>query len=113
MASKRHKPARKAQRNPRPKAPTPKPAPKGGPKRPVSRAQARLFGVVARKGAGSARKLDRGELSRPEAKGALRGVPVSALPERKRSTRPRPKPQRTAAQRAAARKRNARRAAGY
>jgi hypothetical protein len=42
MASKRHKPARKAQRSPKRKAPTPKPAPKGGPKRPVSRAQARL-----------------------------------------------------------------------
>jgi hypothetical protein len=85
-----------------------------------------MMGVVARKGAGSARKLDRGELSRPEAKGALRGVPVSTLPPRKRSARPKPKPEaptptptatpakrtRTAAQRTATRKRNARRAAG-
>jgi hypothetical protein len=93
---------------------------KAAPRKPVSQAQARLFGIVARKGAGSARKVRRGELSRPEAKGALRGVKVSALPPRKRSTTPtptptatRPKRQRTAAQRAATRKRNARRAAGY
>jgi hypothetical protein len=42
---------------------------KAAPRKPVSQAQARLFGIVARKGAGSARKVRRGELSRPEAKG--------------------------------------------
>jgi len=97
------------------------------PKRPVSQAQARLYGLVARRGAGSARKLARGEMSRPEAKSTLRGVPVSALPERKLSTKPKPKPKpkpaakpkpsaapkRTAAQRAATAKRNARKRAGY
>lgn len=92
-------------------------------RKPVSQAQARLYGVVARRGAGSARKLKRSEMSRPQAKGALRGAVVSALPERKRSTTtkpkpkptptPRAKPTRTPAQRAATRKRNARRAAGY
>jgi hypothetical protein len=80
-----------------------KPKSKAAPRKPVSQAQARLFGIVARKGAGKARKLKRGEMSRPEARSSLRGVPVSAL---------RPKRQRTAAQRAATRKRNARRAAG-
>jgi hypothetical protein len=98
-----------------------KPKSKAAPRKPVSQAQARLYGVVARRGAGGAAKMKRSEMSRPEAKGALRGVPVSALPPRKRSTtttakpkpKPRAKPTRTPAQRAATRKRNARRAAGY
>lgn len=110
----------------KPKTPGPKPKAKGGPKRPVSQAQARLYGVVSRKGArstGKAAGVARTEMNRPEARSSLRGVPVSALPPRKRSTRPRPKPDpvptprakptRTPAQRAATRKRNARRAAGY
>lgn len=104
--------------------------PKRKPKRPVSQAQARMMGLVARKGAAGARKVRRGELSRSEARSALRGVAVSALPPRKRSaskptpakpkpaatptpTRPRPKRQPTAAQRAARRKANARKRAGY
>jgi hypothetical protein len=87
-----------------------------------------MMGLVARKGAGAAVKVRRGELSRSEARSALRGVKVSALPPRKRSAskptpakptpaakpKPRPTPRRsTAAKRAATRRRNARRAAGY
>jgi hypothetical protein len=137
MASRR-KPARKAQRSPRAKPPTPKPkpktpgprpAPKGGAKRPVSRAQARLYGVVSRKGSrstGKAAGVARAEMNRPEARSSLRGVVVSTLPPRKRSmstrpkpdpaptptARPRPKRTRTPAQLAATRRANARRAAG-
>jgi hypothetical protein len=124
MASKRRAPARKAQRNPRGKAPTPKPS------RPVSQAQARMMGVIARKGSrstGKAAGVARTELSRPEARSSLRGVVVSTLPPRKRSMSTRPKPEapaptatatpkrqrtRTAAERAATRRANARRAAG-